>query len=126
MRGEEDLHGRPSALELLEAVGDLLGRLGQQGADPALAHQLRIAKRALEMVARELELGPGQREVHRARLASLGVASEAELARAIRSGSLEDGPALRALLREAVSARLEVSNPAWMCPIDGPADAQRG
>jgi hypothetical protein len=77
-------------------------------------HQIRIAIHALEIVARELALGPAQEEAHRARLRELGFDDDASLADAIRSGRVDDGPALRRVLRDDSRDRLLVANPGWL------------
>jgi Domain of unknown function (DUF6285) len=86
------------------------------GSGPA-RHQIRIAVHALEIVVRELALGPEQEEAHRGRLRELGFDDDAGLAEAIRSGRLADSPALRRVLREDTRDRLLVANPGWL-PAD--------
>jgi hypothetical protein len=109
-----DLHGRPTAPELLDAtIGFLRDQLMAQ-MDGPLRHQVRIAVHALEVVARETELGPEQAEAHAARLQALGVESDAELAASIRSGGVPDSSELRRLLREDTRDRLLVANPRWL------------
>jgi hypothetical protein len=111
------LHGRPTARELVDAVGGFLRDQLEPEVGGALRYQVRIAVRALEVVARELELGPSQEVAHRARLAALGMADEAALAAAIRSGRLDDQPALVVSLRADARDRLLVANPGWL-PAD--------
>ncbi|HWX75180.1 MAG TPA: DUF6285 domain-containing protein, partial [Solirubrobacteraceae bacterium] len=109
------LHDRPSAVELLEAAR---GGLGEH-ALPALAgraqFEVRVALRALGMVARELAL-VGEHEPARQRaLAGLGVADEAGLAAAIRAGELAGREhEVHGALRELVRAKLEVANPRYL------------
>jgi Domain of unknown function (DUF6285) len=85
----------------------------------ASRHQIRIAVHALEVVARELALGPSQEAAHRARLQELGFEDDASLAEAIRSGRLEDSPGLRRALREDTRDRLLVANPRWLAADQG-------
>lgn len=114
MSGE--IHGRPSAEELLGAtIGFLRDRLPGQLQGPAV-YQVKIAVRALEIVLRELELRPEHDPAHRARLAELGCDSDEELAAAIRSGALEDSDRLREVLIEDTRDRLTVANPGWLPP----------
>ena len=112
-----DLHGRPTAVELVDAVAGFLRDVVFPGADPAWRHQVRIAAHALDQVNRELVLGPEQEQAHRIRLAELGARTDTELAAAIRRGDF-DGPAeqgrLRQRLAEDVRDRLLVANPGWM------------
>jgi hypothetical protein len=111
------LHGRPTARELIDAVGGFLREQLEPQVEGALRYQVRIAVRALEVVARELELGPAQEQSHHARLAALGMADDTALAAAIRSGSLGDPPGLVEALRADARDRLLVANPGWL-PAD--------
>lgn len=114
----DDLHGRPTAAELVDAVGGFLrDQLSPQVEGP-MRHQVRIAVHALEVVQRELELGPEQEEAHRARLSSLGVASDTELAEAIREGRFDEDERLIEALRADTRDRLLVANPRWL-PAEG-------
>jgi hypothetical protein len=117
-----DLHGRPTAAELIDATILFLRDQLMEQLDGPLRHQVRIAVHALEVVAREMELGPDQAEAHAARLEALGVQTDAELAAAIRSGTVVDGSELRRLLREDTRDRLLVANPRWLPrnPADPP------
>ena len=75
----------------------------------------RVSVNALRMVERELELGAAQEDAHAAALARLGVADEAELARAIRDGALDDRrDDVLDVVRETVRAKLEVANPRYL------------
>jgi hypothetical protein len=113
-----NMHGRPTAGELVDAVRAFLEELLSEPPPAPAHHQIRIAVHALEVVSRELALGPSQEEAHRARLGDLGFDDDSPLADAIRSGQLEDGPALRRVLREDTRDRLLVANPRWL-PADG-------
>jgi Domain of unknown function (DUF6285) len=112
----QGLHGRPTAQELVEAVRGFLRDQIAPRVDEPLQYQVRVAVHALEIVARELALGPAQRDAHRERLADLGAADDADLATAIRHGRLDDSPALRAALRADTRDRLLVANPGWLPP----------
>jgi hypothetical protein len=117
------LHGRPTAWELVDAVRTFLqaelseGVPGPDLSDGARRHQMRIAVHALEVVGRELVLGPSQEADHQERLRNLGFVDDASLAQAIRTGGLDDGPELRRALREDTRDRLLVANPGWL-PAD--------
>lgn len=85
-------HDAPTAGELIEAVVEFLG-------DPLFGvtpeehrFHLRVAINVLEIVRRELTLGPGQTDAHRERLRALGVADDGELASRIRSGEVDPRP----------------------------------
>lgn len=108
-------HDLPTAAELVEAVREWWdGTVVTSDAPPNRFHA-RVASNILAIVERELELGPQQAAAHRARLARLGVADDAALARAIRLDDL-DVPAaeVRALVWESVRAKLEVANPDYL------------
>ena len=99
-------HDRPTAGEIVEAVAEWVGGLRLEGRDAFLA---RVATRALGIVGRELDLGPALADIHRERLAALGVGSDAELAARIRAG--DDGPGVAAAVRASVVDKLRVADP---------------
>jgi hypothetical protein len=109
------MHDRPTAVELVAAVREFLERDVFPSVDGRVQFHTRVAMNALAMVERELELGPAQAAQHDADLASLGVADEAELAAAIRSGALDDRmDDVRDVVRRTVRAKLEVANPKYL------------
>jgi hypothetical protein len=114
-----NLHGRPTSAELVDAVAGLLRDQLSEQVDGPMRHQVRIAVHALEVVSRELALGPEQEGAHRAGLAELGFDDDASLAEAIRAGSVADSPELRRILRADTRARLLVANPKWLPPDQG-------
>jgi aminoglycoside phosphotransferase (APT) family kinase protein len=103
-----DLHGRPTAVELLDAVRSHLGDEIAPLLEGAPAFSLKVVDRALATV---------QREVARAGVAP-PIADEAALAAAIRSGEVDPDDDLRAAIRAAVVERLRVANPRWLLPED--------
>ena len=106
-------HDPPSATELVAAVRAFLD--GEHGTDGWDRYQFRVAANILRLVERELALGPGQAAAHQTALARLGMADETELARAIRSGQLDDRrPEVLAVVRDTVAAKLEVANPGYL------------
>ncbi len=108
-------HDRPSVDELVEAVREWLERDVISTTDGRLRFHARVAANMLGMVERELRLGPAQAEAHRARLAQLGVADDAELTTAIRERRFDDrADELRALLRQSVVDKLSVANPKYL------------
>lgn len=108
-------HDAPNAAELVEAVREWLERDVLPATDGRLRFHARVAVNVLAMVERELQLGPAQAEAHAARLATLGCADDAELARRIRDGSLDDRlDEVRALVRDSVRDKLRVANPAYL------------
>ncbi|CAN5881153.1 hypothetical protein BH23ACT2_BH23ACT2_24170 [soil metagenome] len=120
--GAGGLHGRPTAVELVDAVGGhLTGDLAPQlsGAD---AFHTKVAANALAMVGRELRLGPAMAQAAAGRLRDLGFTDEADLAAAVRQRrSLGAAPAaVEAVVRSIVVDRLRVANPRWLQPPDGP------
>jgi hypothetical protein len=110
-----DPHDVPTAAQLVEAVREFLERDVMEATEGRVQFHTRVAVNALRMVERELTLGPAQAEAHRSVLARLGVADEAALAVAIRSGDLDDrrGEVVE-VLRQTVRAKLEVANPRYL------------
>jgi aminoglycoside phosphotransferase (APT) family kinase protein len=120
------LHDRPTAIELLEAARGALGEhvLGELSGRPAF--ELRVTLRALGIVRRELEQAREHAALHLGALTQLGVASEHELAGAVRSGAFDGRDrALRAALREIVRAKLKVSNPAYLQVYETTSEGER-
>lgn len=107
-------HGRPSAGELLDAAGEHLIALVDVVAPEERFH-LRVTANVLAIVARELALGPAQASAHVERLAALGFADSADLARAVRSGAIKPGDraAAHAAMVADVADRLAVANPRY-------------
>ena len=116
MTDRGDLHGRPTAQELLDAVIVFLREQLPDHVEPAMKHQLRIAAHALDIVNRERQLGPEQAAAHRARLDELGVPDDRALADAIKSGQVADSGQLRRALTDDTRDRLRVANPRWLPP----------
>lgn len=111
----DPLHGRPSSTELIAAVREWIDGDVRAAADGRLAFHARVAVNALRMVERELALLPAQRFAHDARLAALGCADDAELARQIRAGTLDARiDDVRAAVGASVRSKLEVANPEWL------------
>jgi hypothetical protein len=105
----EGPHDRPTAVELLDAVREWVAGLPLGGRDRFLA---RVADRALQTVGREVALGPAVAAAHQERLASVGCATDVELAQAIRDGA--DSPEIAAVVRAAVVDKLYVADPAQL------------
>jgi hypothetical protein len=114
------IYGRPTAAELVAVVADFLDNdvRGATGPDGRLADagqvnfHARVAANVLRMVQRELT-DDSAPEVT-GRLAELGFTDEAQLAAAIRAGTLDDRaadvlPALRTLVRH----RLAIAHPGY-------------
>jgi Domain of unknown function (DUF6285) len=114
------LYGRPTAAELVAAVADFLDNdvRSVTGPDSRLADagqvnfHARVAANVLRIVERELT-DDSAAEATTA-VAELGFADEAQLAAAIRCGSLDDRaaevvPALRTLVRH----RLAIAHPGY-------------
>jgi hypothetical protein len=111
----DEPHDVPSAAQLVEAVREFLERDVMDATEGRVQFHTRVAVNALKMVERELELGPAQAAAHRAGLERLGVADEAALAAAIRSGALDDRRSeVVEVLRVTVRAKLEVANPGYL------------
>jgi aminoglycoside phosphotransferase (APT) family kinase protein len=110
-----DLHGRPTAAELLAAVSEYLRKDVLPNTDGRLSFHARVAANVVDTVERELRLGGDQERRHRERLATWGFSTHAELAAALRTGKLDpDDPAVLAAVRAAVTDRLLVANPRYL------------
>lgn len=109
-----DLHGIPTAAELVEAVREFLERDVMAAVDGRVQFHTRVAVNVLAMVERELAMGPSQRSAAADRLSELGFADEAGLAAAIRAGSLDDRwDEVKAAVWASVRDRLAVANPEY-------------
>ena len=107
-------HDVPSAVDLLAAVEGFLRDEVLPASEGRLAFHVRVAANVVGIVGRQLALGPAQAEAHAARLAALGVGSEAELAAAIRSGAFDDRlDEVRAAVRATVADKLAVAHPGY-------------
>jgi aminoglycoside phosphotransferase (APT) family kinase protein len=109
-RGTE-LYGRPTAAELVEAVREWVDDDVRGATEGRVAFHARVAVNALRIVERELALGVAHDALHRAGLAELGCADDAEL-----SARIDDADHVRAVVARSVRAKLEVSNPGWLEP----------
>lgn len=109
------MHGSPTAGELIEAVREWIERDVMSSTEGRLKFHARVAVNVLAMVERELALGEQHEAEHADRLATLGLADDAEFARAIRSGELDDRlDEVRSILRADVDAKLAVANPKYL------------
>jgi len=112
-------HDRPTASELVDAVGEWIRRCHIDRELEPNAFHARVAANMLAIVERELALGPVHEQAHRARLAQLGVSDDAGLAAAIRSGVLEDrAEEVRALVWASVRDKLAVANPKYLDRVE--------
>jgi hypothetical protein len=110
-----DLHDMPSAAALVEAVREFLERDVMASTEGRVQFHTRVAVNVLNMVQRELEVGPEQHARHLEGLAALGVADERELADGIRSGAFDGRLSeVRAFVTETVRAKVEVANPKYI------------
>lgn len=107
-------HDRPSAAELVAAVREFIERDVSAATEGRVRFHARVAANVLAMVEREIAAGGEQARAHVERLARLGVASDAELAAAIRAGEFDArADDLLAELADAVADKLSVANPRY-------------
>ena len=113
-----ELHGRPTAAELVEAVRELLEDQVLADGVPAGAFPIRVAVNALKVVERELAAGGEDVRRYRERLAVLGFRDDDALARALRRGEVpaEQLPAVRAAVLATVEDKVRVANPKHLLP----------
>jgi phosphoserine phosphatase len=113
--------GVPTAIELVEAVTEFLRDEVMDESSDRLRFHARVAANVLGIVERELRLGDEVARAHAARLGRLGVADDAELARAIRDGRFDERiDELVAELRAATHDRLLIANPRYLVEGDEP------
>jgi len=112
---EPTFHDVPTAAELLEAVREWVAGDARDATTGRVQFHTRVVANVMSMLERELESGPAMAEAHAARLAGLGVTSEADLASRIRAGewSVDDRGLLDAV-RATVVDKLAVANPKYL------------
>ena len=114
-RVEDELFGRPSAAELLEAASEYLQDKVMADSEGAERYEATVARNVIRIVERQQRLGPQLNAAHRQRLSKLGYASNAALAASIRSGELDDDIETIAVeLCGDARDQLLVSNPKYM------------
>ena len=102
-----DLHGRPTAAELIAAVAEFLETDVRQATTGAVNFHTRVAANVLRTVERELLDASPAPDL-------LGFGDERALAAAIRAGELDDrADELLAMLHGLVNHRLAVSHPGY-------------
>lgn len=108
-------HDAPTASQLVEAVREFLEGDVMAVTEGRVRFHARVAANVLAIVERELAAGPGQQVSLAERVGALGVADEASLAAAIRSGALDDCiDEVAAVVRATVRDKLVVANPAYL------------
>ena len=107
-------HDAPTAAELVQAVREFLEGDVMAATSGRVRFHTRVAVNVLAMVERELKLGDEQEARHATGLVELGVGSEAELATAIRDGSLDGRlDEVMVFVRATVRDKLDVANPRY-------------
>ena len=108
-------HDRPTAAELLEALHEWMERDLLPGVDGRLQFHTRVAINMIDIVRRELELGPDQEVQHQDVLSSFGMKDDAELAAAIREGAFDKNLVdVLNRLRPVVEDKVRVANPRYL------------
>ncbi len=116
------MQDRPTASELLQAVGEFLEHDVLSAVEGRVAFLTKVAMNVVATVRRELELGVQHDTAQRERLVALfnrdGTTAELEreLAAAIRSGALTDRQHAAAVAHVTATVRekLEVANPKYL------------
>ncbi len=113
---EGDLHGRPTAVDLLGAVSSFLRDEVVAAGQGGTSFHARIAANVVDQVARELASGESQRARRSLALAAWDLSDETALAAAVRDGSVGSviSGDLLDLLAEGVLDRLLVANPRYL------------
>lgn len=108
-------HDRPTSVELLEAVREWMEKDLMPDVDGRLQFHTRVAMNIIDIVRREIELGPDQESRHAEMLAVFGVSSDQELASSIRAGDHDaDLGSVLEHLRPIVEDKLRVANPKYL------------
>ena len=108
-------HDAPTAAQLVEAVREWLERDVLANTTGKLQFDTRVAAKVLAIVERELATGDVMAAAHIDRLATLGLADDAELAASIRSGELDDRlDEVRRTVLDSVLDKLAVANPGYV------------
>jgi len=108
------LHDAPSPVELLDAVAEFLRADVMTGTEGRLRFHARVAANVVDIVSRQISLGPLQESAHTFLLQQLGVVDDAELAEAIRSGRLSHRhDEVSAVVAASVAAKLAVAHPGY-------------
>jgi Domain of unknown function (DUF6285) len=107
----------PDAVALLETLAGYLENELLPSLEGYHRFKIRVAVNIVNIVRRELALGPAQAQDEQARLAALlgDGADDAALIARIESGALSlDDPALHDHLRRSLAAALAINNPKWI------------
>lgn len=108
-------HDAPSAVELLESVREWLEHDVMSTVEGRLLFHARVAMNVLDIVRREIEMGPEQVATHRDVLDRLGHEDDASLARAVRAGEYDaDLVGILRALRPVVEDKVKVANPRYL------------
>jgi aminoglycoside phosphotransferase (APT) family kinase protein len=116
--------GRPSAVELIEAVREYLEQIetessASQGGKAGARFTARVARNVLSMVERELQWGPLLAHAHQLRLEAFGFSDDRSLASAIRSGACDaEWTAVGQALAGAARDQLLVANPSYLPTVE--------
>jgi aminoglycoside phosphotransferase (APT) family kinase protein len=114
--------GRPTAGELVEAVGEYLEGSVMARTEGGAHFEARVARNVLAAVGRQLDRGPAITAAHAARLEGLGFPDDAALAAAIRAGTFDlDWTGVAAALAASARDQLLVANPSYVAPSYLPA-----
>ena len=119
-RPDVGLYAGPDAADLVGAVREFVETDVMAATQGRIAFHSRVAARVLGLVERQLRLGPAHEAAYAEALARLGLTDEKDLAEAIRLGKLNGrhGDVTR-IVCQAVRAKLEVANPAYLDQPDG-------
>jgi Domain of unknown function (DUF6285) len=106
------LYGRPTAAELVAAVADFLDDDVRSATEGQVNFHARVAANVLRIIERELTDDSAAEVTDR--LADLGFTDEAQLAAAIRTGTLDDRAAeVLPILRTLVRHRVQIAHPGY-------------
>jgi hypothetical protein len=112
---DPSLHGRPTAIELVEAVREFLVDRVVTAELGATSYHARVAANALAIVERELAAGPDPLERRGRALGRLGIRDEADLCQQLRVGQVDlAGGEVIDVIADGVVERLSIANPGFL------------
>lgn len=108
-------HGVPTTVELVQAVRHFVANEIGPGAPGRVRFLSRVAENVLGHIEADLKFGPDIDRLRLTRLSRLGLADEAELCAAIRSGALDSRrDEVVEIVRAGLVDRLRVTNRAYL------------
>jgi hypothetical protein len=120
-------HGIPTTVELVQAVRQFVADEIGPGSPGRLRFLARVANNVLRHIEADLKFGAEIERSKLTRLSRLGLADEAELCAAIRSGALDSRrDEVVEIVRAGLVDRLRVTNHSYLRPQDVQSEPKDG